>query len=84
MAPRRHVQPQPLSWGVDRLMWRRADMCSGIRIAGNRATTRASVGPKICPRSKSRPQWVLAWLTACGKIQLRCWGRSKRAESSPP
>jgi len=37
------------------LMWPRADMCSGIGIADNRATTRASVRPKICPRSKSRP-----------------------------
>jgi len=30
--------------------------------AGNRAMTRASIGQKICPRSKSRPQWALAWL----------------------
>jgi len=44
------------------LMWRRADMGSGIGIAGHRATTRASED-----------------LSA-----LSAWGRSKRAESSPP
>jgi hypothetical protein len=55
VAPRRHAQPKPLSWEWISLMWRRADMCSGIRIAGNRATTRASVGPKILSGLKVTP-----------------------------